>query len=131
MKRWPPRQRVHLNTATGTPDLSGSVPCGSSRCRINPAFRLTSLSLCVVVVSRCARRLLLLLLTLFACHSGAAAELILPKAPTAEEKVFGAALKDAIKGDPFVLAEQLTFAAAILGAFYFVVGRKRPIAKGV
>ena len=38
---------MHLDTTTGTPDLSGSGPCGLSRCRINPAFRLTSLSLCV------------------------------------------------------------------------------------
>jgi len=41
-------KRAHLDTTTGTPDLSGSGPCGSSGCRINPAFRLTSLSLCVV-----------------------------------------------------------------------------------
>jgi len=36
---------AHLNTTTGTPDLSGSGPCV---CRINPAFRQTSLSPCVV-----------------------------------------------------------------------------------
>ena len=41
-------QAVPLDTTTtGTPDLSGSGPSGSPRCRINPAFRLTSLSLCV------------------------------------------------------------------------------------
>src|SRR5258705_3350299 len=51
-----PALRLHplLITTTGTPDLSGSGPCGSARSRINPAFRLTSLSLCVVV-SRCAQ----------------------------------------------------------------------------
>src|SRR2546426_7170061 len=45
--------RSHLDTTAGTPDSSGSGPCGSSRRRINPAFRLTSLSLCVMV-STCA-----------------------------------------------------------------------------
>ena len=45
---------VHLDTTTETPDLSGSMTSRTGRCRINPAFRLTSLSLCVVV-SSCAR----------------------------------------------------------------------------
>jgi hypothetical protein len=44
---------MDLDTTSGTPDLSGSGPCGSSRCRINSAFRLTTLFLCGVV-SRCA-----------------------------------------------------------------------------
>ncbi len=43
------RGKEHLDTTTGTPDLSGSGP---SHCRINPAFRLTSLSLRVVVSRR-------------------------------------------------------------------------------
>jgi|SRR5882672_3643863 len=46
--------RAHLDTTTGTPDLSGSCPCDISLCRINPAFRLAGPSLWVVV-SRCAR----------------------------------------------------------------------------
>ena len=33
-----------MRHTTGTPDLSGSGLCGSWRCRINPAFRLTNLS---------------------------------------------------------------------------------------
>src|SRR6266699_3386596 len=45
-------KRVHLDTTTGTPDLSGSGPCDISLCRINPAFRLAFPSLWVVV-SRC------------------------------------------------------------------------------
>src|SRR5207249_273720 len=45
---------VHLDTTTGTPDLSGSGPCDISLCRINPAFRLAGPSLWVVV-SRCTR----------------------------------------------------------------------------
>ena len=46
----------HLDTTTGTPDLSGSGPCDISLCRINPAFRLASLSLWVVL-SRCIPQL--------------------------------------------------------------------------
>ena len=57
--------------ATGTPDSSGSGPCGSSRCRINPAFRLTGLSLCVVV-SRCAQASIVCLLLLALSALGAA-----------------------------------------------------------
>src|SRR6266568_8788834 len=47
---WP---GAHLDTAAGTPDLSGSDPCEPTRCRINPAFRLASLSLSATV-SQCA-----------------------------------------------------------------------------
>jgi len=62
----------HLDTQTGTPDLSGSGPYGWSRCRINPAFRLTGLSLCVVV-SRGARVVFLLILR---CRNGMTSALI-------------------------------------------------------
>jgi len=48
---------VHLDTTTGTPDLSGSGPCDISLCRINPAFRLAFPSLWVVV-SSCTHQLL-------------------------------------------------------------------------
>src|SRR5439155_25807036 len=43
----------HLDTTTGTPDLSGSRAREPKPCRINPAFRLAQ-SRTSVVVSRCA-----------------------------------------------------------------------------
>src|SRR5712671_5803138 len=45
--------RVHLDAATGTPDLSGSRPRGPKPCRINPAFHAVWPPT-MVEVSRCA-----------------------------------------------------------------------------